>query len=101
MTFPLRFLVADENADSRSILVQTLLAQFPEAVIEECRCGASAIAVAQSDRLDAIIAHDTNDYDGEPLVALLRNANRTVPIVMVWGYEMTPTAWTAGADAFL
>lgn len=98
---PLRFLVADENPDSRHILVQTLLVQFPEAVIEECRSGRSAIAVAESDKLDAIIAHDTNDYDGEPLVALLRNANRSVPIVMVWGYEMPASAWSAGADAFL
>lgn len=98
---PYRFLVIDENADSRFLLVKTLLRKFPTALLQECHDGDTAVATAQSDKLSAIVAHRTYDYDGTTLVALLRRVNPTVPIVMVSGIDRTPQAIAAGATTFL
>lgn len=98
---PDRFLVIDENTDSRFLLVKTLLRKFPSALLQECHDADTAIATARSDKLTAIVAHRTYDYDGVTLVALLRRANPTVPIVMVSGIDRTPQALAAGANAFL
>ncbi len=101
MKSPGRFLVIDENADSRFLLVKTLLRKFPSALLQECHDADTAIATAQSDKLSAIVAHRTYDYDGVTLIAMLRRANPTVPIVMVSGIDRTPQALAAGANAFL
>ena len=101
MNSPGRFLIIDENADSRFLLVKTLLRKFPSALLQECHDADTAIATAQSDKLTAIVAHRTYDYDGVTLVAMLRQANPTVPIVMVSGIDRTPQALAAGANAFL
>lgn len=96
-----RFLVVDDNSDSRQLLVKTLGRKYPEAVMHECRQGDAAIAIAKRSDLTAIISHRTYDYDGETLVALFRRVNATVPIVMVSGYDRADRAKAAGADAFL
>lgn len=101
VSLPDRFLVIDENTDSRFLLVKTLLRKFPSALLQECHDADTAIATARSDKLTAIVAHRTYDYDGVTLVALLRRANPTVPIVMVSGIDRTPQALAAGANAFL
>lgn len=101
MKSPGRFLVVDENADSRFLLVKTLLRKFPSALLQECHDADTAIATAQSDKLTAIVAHRTYDYDGVTLITMLRRANPTVPIVMVSGIDRTPQALAAGANAFL
>lgn len=101
MKSPGRFLVIDENGDSRFLLVKTLLRKFPSALLQECHDADTAIATAQSDKLSAIVAHRTYDYDGVTLIAMLRRANPTVPIVMVSGIDRTPQALAAGANAFL
>ncbi len=101
MKTPHRFLVIDENADSRFLLVKTLLRKFPAALLQECHDADTAIATVQSDKLTAVIAHRTYDYDGITLISLLRRVNRTVPIVMVSGIDRTPQAVAAGANAFL
>ena len=96
-----RFLVVDDNGDSRQLLVKTLIRKYPEAVFHECRQGDPAILLAQRPDLSAIVAHRTFDYDGETLVRLFRHVNPTVPIVMVSGYDRSSRALAAGADAFL
>src|ERR1051326_6757150 len=101
ITEPLRFLVVDDNKDSRMLLVKTLLRKFPEAVVQECQGGDAAMRIVQTDPLSAIIAHRTFDYDGETLVALFRRLNPHVPIVMVSGYDRSARAIEAGANAFL
>jgi DNA-binding NtrC family response regulator len=98
---PLRFLIVDENADSRFLLVKTLLRKFPEAVLQECHDFNTAVSTAQTDKLTAIVAHRTYDCDGINLVSALRKANTAVPIVMVSGIDRTPQALAAGANAFL
>ncbi len=96
-----RFLVVDDNADSRMLLSKTLMRKYPEAVVLECQHGDTAVAIAQLERLNAIVAHRTYDYDGETLIALLRRVNPRVPIIMVSGYDRSTRAISAGADAFL
>lgn len=96
-----RFLVVDDNSDSRQLLVKTLARKYPDAVMHECRQGDVAIALAKRADLTAIVSHRTYDYDGETLVALFRKVNSTVPIIMVSGYDRTARAKAAGADHFL
>jgi DNA-binding NtrC family response regulator len=98
---PHRFLVIDDNADSRTLLTKTLLRKYPESLIHECQTGDTAIAAARTDRLNAVIAHRTFEYDGETLIRLLRRANPTVPLIMVSGYDRREAAKAAGADAFM
>lgn len=81
--------------------MKTLLRKFPSALLQECHDAGTAIATAQSDKLTAIVAHRTYEYDGVTLIALLRQANPTVPIVMVSGIDRAPQALAAGANAFL
>ena len=100
-SMPYRFLVIDENADSRFLLVKTLLRKFPNALLQECHDHQTALSTAQTDKLTAIVAHRTYDCDGINLIASLRQVNPTVPIVMVSGIDRTPQAIAAGANTFL
>jgi CheY-like chemotaxis protein len=101
MTSPYKFLIVDDNADSRFLLVKTLLRKFPQAVLQETQDGESAVSLAQSDVLDAAIVHRAADVDGITLVRMLRTINPTVPIVMVSGLDRTGQALEAGATSFL
>lgn len=101
MPTPPRFLVVDDNADSRFLLVKTLLRKFPKALLQECRSGEAAIALAGTEKLSAIVAHRGLELDGVSLARQLRAANADVPIVMVSGVDRTDAALDAGADAFL
>jgi CheY-like chemotaxis protein len=98
---PRKFLIVDDNADSRTLLCKTLLRKFPDSVIQECQNGDTAIAVVRGERLQAVIAHRTFEYDGETLVRLLRRVDPAVPIIMVSGYDRREIAAAAGADAFM
>lgn len=95
------FLVVDHNGDSRFLLVKCLLRKFPEAVIQEAQDGESAIEMARRGGLAAIVSHRTTEMLGVELVEKFREANPTVPIVMVSGIERTGPALAAGADRFL
>ncbi len=96
-----QFLVVDDNADSRFLLVKTLLRKFPLSVIHETPEASGAIALASANRLDAVIAHRAADVDGISLVRALRESNVEVPIVMVSGIDRSKPAIAAGATAFL
>jgi CheY-like chemotaxis protein len=98
---PLRFLVIDDNTESRMLLVKSLLRKFPTALVQECQDGDTAVAIAEADTLNAIVAHRTYDYDGATLVGLIRRTRPDVPLVMVSGHDHGPRAHQAGADAFL
>jgi CheY-like chemotaxis protein len=96
-----RFLVIDVNSDSRFLLVKTLLRKFPQSVIEECQDCDSAVALANTTPLDAIVTHRSLEVDGIELVRLLRAANPSVPIIMVSGSDRSSEALAAGANRFL
>lgn len=97
-----KFLVIDDNADSRFLLVKTLLRKFPQAVIHECQDADAAVLIARTTpELDAIVTHRAIEVDGITLVRLLRRVNHSVPLVMVSGIDRTTEALTAGANRFL
>lgn len=100
MTIP-KFLIVDDNSDSRFLLVKTLLRKFPQAVIQECQHSDSAVQIAQKENPTAIIAHRAADTDGITLVRFLRHVNAAVPIVMVSGFDRSKEAIAAGATQFL
>ncbi|HVU32824.1 MAG TPA: response regulator [Opitutaceae bacterium] len=101
MTTEPRFLVIDDNAESRMLLVKTLLRKFPDGVVSECQHAETAVKLSRGERLSAIVAHRTFDHDGAALIRLLRRANPSVPLIMVSGQDQSVRAKLAGADAFL
>jgi CheY-like chemotaxis protein len=96
-----QFLVVDDNADSRFLLVKTLLRKFPQALLQECQDSDVAIVAARNPNLDAIVAHRASDVDGPTLIRFLRHSNPSVPIVMVSGLDRSASAAEAGATSFL
>ena len=101
MLSPRKFLIVDDNPDSRFLLVKTLLRKFPQAVLQETQDADTAIAIAKTERLDAMVVHRAMEVDGITLVRLLRHVSPTAPIVMVSGIDRTVEAVAAGATAFL
>lgn len=101
MPKPRKFLIVDDNADSRFLLVKTLLRKFPQAVLQETQDGDSAVSLSQADALDAIIVHRAAEVDGLTLIRMLRDVNSAVPIVMVSGIDRSQLALAAGATSFL
>lgn len=101
MPAPLKFLVIDDNADSRFLLVKTLLRKFPTAVIHECQSSEAAFEMAKTEDLAAIISHRTTETAGITLLRDIRAINPDVPMVMVSGIDRTELAIAAGADRFL
>lgn len=97
----LRFLIVDDNADSRFLLVKTLLRKFPGAVVQECQDADAATQIAAHEKPTAIVAHRAGDVDGVTLVRFLRHVNPAVPIIMVSGIDRAQEALAAGATRFL
>lgn len=96
-----RFLVVDDNADARSLLTRTLLRKFPQSLASECGDANAALAIVETEKLDAIVVHRAGDVPGLELISMLRRAAPTVPIVYVSGIDRTQEALAAGANAFL
>jgi CheY-like chemotaxis protein len=101
MNSKLRFLVIDDNPDSRFLLVKTLLRKFSAAAVQECQDADTAVQIAAHEKVDAVIAHRAGEIDGLTLIRLLRRVNTTVPIIMVSGINRAQQALTAGATFFL
>lgn len=98
---PPKFLIVDDNGDSRTFLAKTLLRKYPAAVVQECQNSDTAILLVRTEPLSAVIAHRTFDYDGETLIRLLRRVGPKIPLVMVSGNDKRLIAHEAGADAFM
>ena len=101
MPSPRKFLIIDDNADSRFLLAKTLMRKFPATLVIECADTGTALAAAENEGPAAIIVHRTGETSGLELIPQLREANRSVPIVMVSGIDRTPEALAAGATYFL
>ena len=101
MPSPPKFLIVDDNSDSRFLLVKTLLRKFPQAILQETQDGQSSVALARSETLDAVVVHRAAEMDGLTLIRLLRQVNPGVPIVMVSGIDRMKSAIEAGATTFL
>jgi DNA-binding NtrC family response regulator len=99
---PLRkFLIIDDNADSRFLLAKTLLRKFPTGVLVECGDDTVARTVAATEKLDAIVIHRTRELSGLEMLPILREASPDLPIVMVSGIDRSTEAMAAGASYFL
>jgi len=96
-----QFLVVDFHAESRFLLVRTLLRKFPGALIHECDDADKAVALAHEVRFSAIVTHRTFETSGADLVRQFRTADARVPIIMVSGVDRERSALEAGADSFL
>jgi CheY-like chemotaxis protein len=101
MPAPRKFLVVDDNSDSRFLLVKTLLRKFPHAVIQECQDGDVAVELLKTENLDALVVHRAAEIDGLTLIRMLRHANSAIPIVMVSGIDRSKESIAAGATCFL
>lgn len=97
----LQFLVVDFHAESRFLLVKTLLRKFPGAVIHEADEAEQAAEVARRIRCQAAVAHRTFDVSGAELVKVLRRIAPQMPVIMVSGFDRAEEALAAGAHAFL
>lgn len=96
-----KFLVVDFHAESRFLLVKTLVRKFPDAEIVEEDDADRALALARGGELSAIVTHRTFEIEGIELVRQFRAANHRVPIIMVSGIDREAPALAAGADSFL
>lgn len=96
-----KFLIVDDNADSRFLLVKTLLRKFPQATVEETQHGDSALARTKTGDLDALIVHRAAEVDGLTLIKELRASGAQLPIIMVSGINREKEAAEAGATTFL
>jgi DNA-binding NtrC family response regulator len=98
---PLKFLIIDDNSDSRFLLAKTLLRKFPTAALIECGDDGTATTIAATEKLDAIVMHRTGEVTGLDMLPLLRRVSPDVPIVMVSGIDRSAAAMKAGATYFL
>jgi DNA-binding NtrC family response regulator len=101
MMLPQKFLIIDDNADSRFLLAKTLLRKFPAAVLVECADEDTATTITATERLSAVVVHRSASVPGLELLPLLRRANAAVPIVLVSGIDRADAARAAGATKFL
>lgn len=95
------FLVVDDNADSRFLLVKTLLRKFSSAVIHECVSAESTLEHCRRERPSAIVVHRAADLAGLALVPQLRRVQPDAPILFVSSIDRATAAIDAGASAFL
>lgn len=96
-----RFLIVDDNADARSLLTRTLIRKFPQSIASECGDADTAVLIARSEKLAAIVVHRAGEVTGLELVPLLRKVAPAVPIVYVSGIDRSQAALKVGATAFL
>jgi CheY-like chemotaxis protein len=96
-----RYLLVDDNAESRYLLGKTLLQKTPNAILLECQNAESAFELVGDDGLVAVISHRAADMEGIELIAQLRQRNPRVPLVMVSGRDRQADAIAAGADCFV
>ena len=101
MPASLKFLVVDFHAESRFLLVKTLLRKFPGAAIFEEEDADRATELLRSRGMSAVITHRTFEVSGADLVARFRAVDAHVPIVMVSGIDRAEAALNAGANSFL
>lgn len=98
---PLRFVIVDDNADTRFILARSVSKQFPQAEMQECWDAESALQQASAPAVSAVVVHRTTEMTGVYFVQELRKTSPSVPILMVSGIDRSHVALAAGASRFL
>ena len=103
----LRFLVADDDHDHRTLVARVLARSFPGAIVETCSDGASALAIVDR-RVPSLAILDLcmDGMNGIELVAALKSDPRTkeMPILVLTG-RGSGSDWQLlmrlGADRFV
>jgi DNA-binding NarL/FixJ family response regulator len=93
--------VVDFHAESRYLLVKTLLRKFHDAVVYEIDDAEVARKLVRAGQLTAVVLHRTFDVSGVDLVRKFRAVDPVIPIVMVSGIDREEAALAAGANRFL
>jgi CheY-like chemotaxis protein len=95
-----KFLIVEDNPDSRFLLSKTLLRKFPTAAIVECQSSETAQRLLAQEPVSLVIAHRTYELSGVELVRALREANPLVPVIAVSGVDRKSEVLAAGANRF-
>jgi DNA-binding LytR/AlgR family response regulator len=100
-----RFLIVNDDSADRFNLSATLLRCYPKALVQECADFNTAITLVrrlpEEQHDTVVIARRTPGAAGRDLVAALRVAHRSVPIVWMGEPHETNLAQAAGATRFL
>lgn len=94
------FLIHDSRADTRFLLVRTLLRKFPGAVLHECVTPERTLELAHRGGLTAAVVHRA-DHAETHLLREIRRTNPTAVIIVVASDDQRTSALAAGADRFL
>lgn len=97
----MRFLIIDENLDSRYFISRALLRKFSDATFVECGSVETALEAIRSEPFDVVISHRTHEMDGISLVRALCAAAPDVPVIMMSSMPRREAALAAGAAGFL
>ena len=95
------FVVVEHDQDGMALIHRTLRRKYPHAKIESCVEAQQALAILAESPVDAVIVHRPIGMNGLDAIALIRKANRNVPIIMVSSVDYHTEALAAGADSFL
>ena len=98
---PRKLLVIDHNTDNGTLLVRSLARKFPAALIQLCKQSGLALEAIKTERIDAVIAHRTEEEDAVTLIEAIREIDAKLPIVAVSGIDRSEKVLAAGADGFL
>ena len=95
----LKFLVADDDAEKRFLIVHHLRREFEGVELIECDSGAAAIAHLEKHPVNALVTDNRmSPVNGMELIQWLRQRDATLPVVMVTGNpEIEHVAIKAGA----
>jgi response regulator RpfG family c-di-GMP phosphodiesterase len=98
---PLRkFLLVDANQESSSLILNTLIREFPTAEIQHCESDAAATLVLAADNIDLVVMHCTLEHEGIATLRALRRLHTTLPIVVLSGVR-SEAFQPAGATVLL
>ena len=98
---PRKILVVDHNADNGALLVRTLLRKFPAAAVQLCAETGTAVHLAASENIDAVVIHRTLEDSAAELTKTLRKLSPDAIIIVVSGVDRSQDVIAAGADGFL
>ena len=105
MSSPRRFLIIDDDSRGLLYISKTLLRHYPDALVQECQDLNTAVGflsgLPAAQHRTVVIAHRTFQVGGRDLVAALRAAHSSVPIVWMGDPEEAPLSQPAGATRFL
>jgi ActR/RegA family two-component response regulator len=96
-----KFLLIDDNPDGLALLSRSLHRKFSRALILEAADITTALHAAKTENPTVIIVHRVGEHAGTEVVAMVRKANPSAPLLAVSGYDRTQQFLAAGATRFL